>query len=164
DRSEMLAHHYLCALDFARAAGQPTIELERRARLALREAGDRATALHAFRAATRFYAAAVELWPDGDLDGDELRLRYGRALIRSGSPGIARSHFNLGSTYANLGDLSRASEHYARGAEAARRSGEPSVVRWFEAEALYELYWRGDWDGALAAAAELTEGIAADSG
>ncbi len=84
--------------------------------------------------------------------------------LGAGSPAVARSHFNLGSTYANIGDLGRAFHHYALGAEAARRFGEPSVERWFEAEALYERYWRGDWDRALADAAALTAEVGADSG
>src|SRR5207247_3361286 len=42
DHAETLAHHYLAALELARASGQPTDELEDRARFALREAGDRA--------------------------------------------------------------------------------------------------------------------------
>ena len=42
DQAEMLAHHYLAALELARAAGQPVAELVEPARRALREAGDRA--------------------------------------------------------------------------------------------------------------------------
>jgi tetratricopeptide (TPR) repeat protein len=79
DRAEMLAHHYLSAIEFARASGQPTEALAGPARLALREAGDRAWALVALRAAKRFYAAALELW--GDEPGRaELLFRYGRTL------------------------------------------------------------------------------------
>src|SRR5207249_8746628 len=50
DHAEMLAHHYLSALELTRAAGQETVALEAPARLALREAGDRARALNAFGA------------------------------------------------------------------------------------------------------------------
>ena len=45
---DMLAHHYAQALEYARDAGQPTEELERRTRLALRDAAERATALNSF--------------------------------------------------------------------------------------------------------------------
>ena len=48
DRAEMLAHHYSSALEFARAAGQDVEPLAERARLALREAGDRAYGLSAW--------------------------------------------------------------------------------------------------------------------
>jgi class 3 adenylate cyclase/tetratricopeptide (TPR) repeat protein len=79
DRAEMLAHHYLSALEFARASGQPTEALAGPARIALRDAGDRAWALVALQAAKRFYAGALELW--GDEPGRaELLFRYGRAL------------------------------------------------------------------------------------
>jgi class 3 adenylate cyclase/tetratricopeptide (TPR) repeat protein len=79
DHAEMLAHHYLSALEFARAAGQETASLEPRARLALREAGDRALALGAFPAAARFYEAAQELWPEDDAELPALLLRYGKS-------------------------------------------------------------------------------------
>jgi class 3 adenylate cyclase/tetratricopeptide (TPR) repeat protein len=79
DRAEMLAHHYLSALEFARASNQPTEALAGPARIALREAGDRAWALVALQAAKRFYAAAFELW--GDAPGrPEVLFLYGRAL------------------------------------------------------------------------------------
>jgi class 3 adenylate cyclase len=66
DRAEMLAHHYLSALQFGRASGQDVSALTVPARVALREAGQRALALNAFPAAGRFFESALELWPDGD--------------------------------------------------------------------------------------------------
>jgi len=83
DRSEMLAHHYVAALEFARAAGQATESLQQRARIALREAGDRATALQALPAAVRFYSDAVDLWPEGEPGAHEVRFKYAHALIRA---------------------------------------------------------------------------------
>ena len=74
DRAEMIAHHYLSALGLARSAGRDDGELAERARLALREAGDRALALNAFRPAITFYGAALGLWPEGD--PDRVRARY----------------------------------------------------------------------------------------
>ena len=47
DQSEMLAHHYLQALELVRASGGEVAPLAERARLALRDAGDRALALNA---------------------------------------------------------------------------------------------------------------------
>ena len=79
DRFELLAHHYQAALEFARATGQDTALLAERARLALREAGDRALDLNAFAAAARWYAAALELWPPTDPDRPQLLFRLGRA-------------------------------------------------------------------------------------
>jgi class 3 adenylate cyclase/tetratricopeptide (TPR) repeat protein len=300
ERAEMLAHHYVAALDFALAARQPTGELAERARLVLREAGDRAAALSAFAAAARFYGRALELWPEDDPEVHQLRLRYGRVLMRGEQGGAAhvtaardallalnvpaeageaevvladlawregrhddaiagyrraaelvenvtasptkalvlhrvtgflmadaqyeqalevggrtvkmaeelglddlkagvltsigvarvnlgdarglddlsrslelaiangsveaavRSHFNLASTLANLGDLPHAFEHYARGAAGARRLDDLAMRRWFEAEALYERWWRGEWDDALAVAAALRD-VGADA-
>jgi class 3 adenylate cyclase/tetratricopeptide (TPR) repeat protein len=80
DRAEMLAHHYLSALEFARASGQPTDAIAGPARITLREAGDRAWALAAPQAAKRYYAAALELWPSEEAGRPELLFRYGRTL------------------------------------------------------------------------------------
>jgi tetratricopeptide (TPR) repeat protein len=80
DLAEMLAHHYLQALDLARAAGRDTSELTEPARRAAREAGDRALALNAFSAALRYYQTAVELWPSDDNERPRLLFAYGSAL------------------------------------------------------------------------------------
>jgi class 3 adenylate cyclase/tetratricopeptide (TPR) repeat protein len=80
DRAELLAHHYLSALELARAAGQDTADLERPARLALRAAGDRAVGLAAYAAAERAFRAAVELWPADDPEQPMLLFQYGRSL------------------------------------------------------------------------------------
>jgi class 3 adenylate cyclase/tetratricopeptide (TPR) repeat protein len=80
DHAETLAHHFSSALDLARSSGRPTDELAERARLALREAGDRASALNAFDAAARSYEAALELWPGEDPERPRLLLSYGTAL------------------------------------------------------------------------------------
>jgi len=77
--AELLAHHYLQALGFARAAGRGDGELAERARLALRDAGDRATALGVHAKAARYYAQALELRPAGELERAELELRAGAA-------------------------------------------------------------------------------------
>ena len=81
DRAEMLAHHYASALEFARAAGQDWAALAERARVVLREAGDRAYALSAGRSAAAFYKDALALWPQDDPDRGRLLFRYGRSLV-----------------------------------------------------------------------------------
>jgi tetratricopeptide (TPR) repeat protein len=83
DRVEMLAHHYLSALEYARAAGQEVESITERARLALREAGDRASALNAPAAAAAFYREAVELCGEDDKERGRLLSRYGRSLFIS---------------------------------------------------------------------------------
>jgi class 3 adenylate cyclase/tetratricopeptide (TPR) repeat protein len=87
DRAEMLAHHYLSALEFARAAGQDTAMLTERARFALREAGDRATGFHAFARAVRFYRAALELWPGADPERADLLFRLGQSRFHAEAGG-----------------------------------------------------------------------------
>ena len=81
DRAELLAHHYDAALRFAKASGQDTAALAERARLALREAGDRAMILNAFAAAARWYAAALELWPAANPERPRLLFRLGQARV-----------------------------------------------------------------------------------
>ena len=66
DTSDMLAHHYARALEYARDTGQPTEDLEIRTRLALRDAADRAGALSSLTAAQQHYRAALALWPKDD--------------------------------------------------------------------------------------------------
>ena len=79
DRAEMLAHHWVEALEYGRSAGIDTDDMPQRAAAALREAGDRAWALNSAAVAVRAYRAALEL--DG-LDAAHL-LAYGRALMRT---------------------------------------------------------------------------------
>jgi class 3 adenylate cyclase len=87
DRAELLAHHWQAALQYAQAAGQDTTGLAEPARLALREAGDRALELNAFAAAARWYAAALELWPPQDAERPRLLLRLGQARVHGDQAG-----------------------------------------------------------------------------
>jgi class 3 adenylate cyclase len=74
DYAELRAHHYLSALEIARARGGATEELVRATRLALRDAGDRTASLNAFAAAARAYDGALELWPEDDPERPRLLL------------------------------------------------------------------------------------------
>ena len=78
DRAEMIAHHWVVALDHARATDKLTSRLSGEARIALRMAGDRAFSLSAFGQAAEFYQRALELGPKGERA--ELAVRYGHAL------------------------------------------------------------------------------------
>jgi class 3 adenylate cyclase/tetratricopeptide (TPR) repeat protein len=80
DLADVVAHHYVSALELAQATGHASPELAERARLALREAGDRAASLSALEAAARFYSEALALWPENDRERPDLLLRYGRVL------------------------------------------------------------------------------------
>jgi DNA-binding SARP family transcriptional activator/class 3 adenylate cyclase len=79
ERSELLAHHYGRALELASAAGQPTGDLGGRARLALRDAGDRVSGLGAHVTAARYYTKALAIWPADDPGRPDLELRAGEA-------------------------------------------------------------------------------------
>ena len=80
DHSEMLAYHWRSALDLARASGHDDEHLVSRARLALRDAGDRAFGLNNHAAAASLYEDALGLWPEPDAERPDLLFRYARAL------------------------------------------------------------------------------------
>jgi class 3 adenylate cyclase/tetratricopeptide (TPR) repeat protein len=80
ENAEMLAHHYLEALRLTRASGQSVpSSLTDKARLAARDAGVRALALTAFQPASRWFEAALDLWPADDAERYELLLSYSRS-------------------------------------------------------------------------------------
>ena len=105
----MLAHHYLNALDLARAAHRDTADLAARARTALHRAGDRAFALNAFAAAAGYYRAALALWPR---DAQDQRA----GLLRL-----------LGFVLWEAGELDQAEAVLAEGSEAAAVAGLPAL-------------------------------------
>ncbi len=78
DRSEMLAHHYLAAIELLRASGRDAGALAPRACAALREAGDRGWALSALEASARAYRAALELMARDDPERPNVLLSLGR--------------------------------------------------------------------------------------
>jgi class 3 adenylate cyclase/tetratricopeptide (TPR) repeat protein len=82
DHAELLAHHYLAALELERATGVETAELAKRAHRRLREAADRAFALSAYPSARRYYAAALDLWAEDDPERPRLLVRYGTVSER----------------------------------------------------------------------------------
>jgi class 3 adenylate cyclase/tetratricopeptide (TPR) repeat protein len=128
DRAELLAHHYLSALELARAAGVDTSPLEEPARLALRSAGDRAVGLAAFSAAERAYAAAVELWPKDDPERGPLLLQYGRSiwLHRDAGTDVLEEARDL---LLSSGDVDRAALAELHIADMAWRSGRGEEAR-----------------------------------
>jgi class 3 adenylate cyclase/tetratricopeptide (TPR) repeat protein len=80
DVADMVAHHYRSALQFAPVGAPETPDLAERARLAFRDAGDRAAALNALPSAARYYESALELWPEHDPERPGLLLRLGSVL------------------------------------------------------------------------------------
>jgi DNA-binding SARP family transcriptional activator len=109
DHAEMLAHHYLSALEYVRAAGDEEGELAERTRLALRAAGDRALALASYASAARLYGSALELWPEDDPDRVWLLVRAGRAKHAADGTGIELLEAAFEDLQA-LGDIDGAAE------------------------------------------------------
>ena len=83
-RAELLADHYVRALEYTKAAGGEVGDLRARAARALRESGDRARAVHSLDVAASRYAHALEL-----SEHEEERAGIGLALaetqLRTGS-------------------------------------------------------------------------------
>lgn len=128
DHAEMVAHHYVSALEL-----NPALPVADRARLALRRAGDRAFALNAFAAAARLYEQALELWPADDAERPRLELHLGRALYRGTGSGAeafaaardgllaagesaaaAEAEIILAELASYVGEHDRASDHLGR--------------------------------------------------
>ena len=80
DRAEMLAHHYLCAHELARASGTGPYDLADRTRRALRDAGDRALTVHAYPTAARLFRSALQLWPVDDPERAHVLFRLGKSI------------------------------------------------------------------------------------
>jgi len=131
DRAEMLAHHYMRAIELGRAAGEsPDATLTTSAAVSLREAGDRAFSLNAYASATRFYQSGLELARDASLDRAHLLFKLARTRYLAGDvdvEGMAAARSEL----LACGDRETAAEATA---------------------ALSELHWfRGDRDRSLEA-------------
>jgi predicted ATPase/class 3 adenylate cyclase len=109
DHAEMLAHHYLNALELARAASLDTTALTAPARAALQAAGDRAFALRAFAAAAGYCRAALALWPQGTQEQRAGLLRL------------------LGAVLYMAGELDQAETVASEGAEVAATAGLPAL-------------------------------------
>jgi class 3 adenylate cyclase/tetratricopeptide (TPR) repeat protein len=133
DRAEMLAHHYVSALDLAEAAGEDVGELRGRARHWLTQAGDRAFSLNALPAAARSYGSALRYCPEGDTERPDLLLRLGRSrpddptlddavlieasealTIRGDRAGAAEAEVLLAFTWWVRGSRDRLVEHLER--------------------------------------------------
>ena len=81
DAAELLAHPLSSAREYGRAAGSDLTEVIPRVRAALRDAGRRAVALHAFPNAARLFERAVELTPEDDPEWPGLVLDHAEAAM-----------------------------------------------------------------------------------
>jgi tetratricopeptide (TPR) repeat protein len=82
DNAEMLAYHYVNALELSRASGLEDADVAEAARGALRTAGDRALALNAWASTAGLFGHAISLWPENDRERPALLLSYGSALLQ----------------------------------------------------------------------------------
>ena len=121
--AEMLAHHYGEALALTRAAGGEVGALEEPGRRALRSAGDRASALHAYVAAQRYYAQALDLWPPDDADRPQLLLDRAKAVFFGGGDPPVELFAEAASGLLELGDREGAAEAESYRAFALWNSG-----------------------------------------
>jgi hypothetical protein len=149
DNAEMLAHHYLEALELTTATGGSNAAFSDAAGAALADAGDRALALNANGAAVRFFRAALELLPAGDARRNRLELRLARTLfylgdtdtalleqardhlLAAGDPeGAADAEKTMCEHYWLAGDRDVAFEHLSRAQElVAGREASPVKAR-----------------------------------
>ena len=127
DQSEMLAHHYLQALELAEAAGLDAVALDESARRSLRDAGDRAVALHAVDAAERFYDAALRLWPMDDPERPALLFRRASAGVSWGG-GDTERLIEASAALVAAGDNTRAAEAEMLLSESYRMEGRRNLV------------------------------------
>jgi class 3 adenylate cyclase/tetratricopeptide (TPR) repeat protein len=144
DHAEMVAHHYLSALEL----GVATPAIAECARVALRAAGERAFALNAFAAAARLFGKALELWPADEPERPLLELKHGRALYRGEGAGAeaftaaregllaagndaaaAEAEIMLAELASYVGDHESASSHLERAVELI----EPGPGSWAKA-------------------------------
>ena len=127
DLAEMVSHHLLAALELVEATGDRDSELVDRARVALREAGDRASALNAFEAAVRFYGRAVELASDEDERADLLFL-HGKAEYWRAEQGGAEA-LEWRSSISRRPEISRERPRRSRSSPDSRSSRGSTIER-----------------------------------
>jgi class 3 adenylate cyclase/tetratricopeptide (TPR) repeat protein len=134
DRAELLAHHYVEAIELARSAGLDVSDLEPKAATALREAGMRAFAIGAFAATVRALRGAAEWLPQGldpralrtlgkalsfaqNTGGEELQLAFDRLLAEGATAEAAVTANDISQVHWRHGDGAGAAEWTARALE-----------------------------------------------
>ena len=127
DRAELLAHHYVEAIELSRSAGLDSAELVPAASSALRESGLRALAVAAYPAAVRALRAAAAL--RGELDPHALRA-LGMALADTEAGGLEELE-------AAFGQLLEAGQR----AEAAAAAADLAFVLWQHGDGAGSAVW-----------------------
>ena len=109
DHAEMLAHHYLNALELCRATGADIAPIAAPARAALGDAGNRAFSLNAFAAAARFYDEALAL-VDDERERASLLFHLARARYYVGDERRQAALEEARAALLDTGDRARAAE------------------------------------------------------
>ncbi len=112
DHAELRAHHFLQAIEYAEAAGEPRGASGGQAVRALAEAGDRALSLNAYPAATRYYERAIAI---ASGEGDDPRTQCDLLI-------------SLGDAQARAGDMPTAKKTFMTAAELGRRTNSPDQL------------------------------------
>ena len=140
DHAELIAHHYLAAIDYGRAAGGDVAAMAEPARRALRTAGERAVALGSHAAAAEFFAGALALNPD---EAERAQMLAAAGTARWYATGaIADELREAASMLERLGQLEdAASAHVSLArAESLRGSAEAAERHLAEADRLLATY------------------------
>ena len=122
DHADLLTHHYLAAIELARAAGIDASAFAAPAAAALLRAADRSLALNAFAAAARMYEEALALGL-ADEDRPRTMFRRGVALNLLGDPARVSVLEEARALFEAAGDDEAAAEASSTLAEALWYSG-----------------------------------------
>jgi class 3 adenylate cyclase/tetratricopeptide (TPR) repeat protein len=174
DRAELLAHHYVEAIELSRSAGLDSAELVPAAADALRESGLRALAVGAYPASVRALRAAATL-RDGELDPVALRA-LGKVLMFTEHAGLvelerafglmlgsghrleaAATAADLSFGYWQHGDGSASKTWMGRGLDLAREGGNSPHVAHVLSQAARRSMLAGDSEEAVELAGRAIE-------
>jgi class 3 adenylate cyclase/tetratricopeptide (TPR) repeat protein len=140
DMAEMLAHHYLQALELSEAAGETgqAEELRPQAREFLALAGERALALDAAQAEARL-ARALELTPTENPTRPALVVRWANTAFQTGRLGEAAEALDAAlASFRARGDAKATAEALQLRSRVGMRLGEPYLALAAEAVTLLE--------------------------
>jgi class 3 adenylate cyclase/tetratricopeptide (TPR) repeat protein len=134
DRADVIAHHYVTALENAEASGQAVPELRAAASKALEAAAERARSLHSHAGAAKLWRRALELSP-GDGRRPRLLLGLGKALALADEP-AAEILDDATGLLLKAGDRSGAAEAESTKAWLLSVAGKPEEARMRDRRAL----------------------------
>ena len=132
DRTEILAHHLLEAIDYSRAAGLDDRELVPRAASALRESGERAWRIGALTATLGFYTRLRELDPTVE-DDPYFLLAIGLALASGAFGNVGADELERAAAALEASDPSAAAQAtITRGEYVWQRGDQESAFAYFD--------------------------------